>query len=70
MPRQTSAAYGTKTMLPMKRFATRSDKPLDHTVKKLKLKWYSYVSQSSGLTKTILQGSVRGARRRGRQKKR
>ena len=26
------------------------------TVKKRKLKWYSYVSRSSGLSKTILQG--------------
>ena len=37
------------------------------TVKKRKLKWYGYVS---GLTKIILQGTVRGARRRGRQRKR
>ena len=37
-------------------------------VKRRKLKWH--VSQTSGLTKTILQGTVRGARRRGRQRKR
>ena len=40
------------------------------TVKKRKLKWYGHVSRSSGLAKTILQGTVRGGRRRGRQKKR
>ena len=32
--------------------------------------WYGHVSRSSGLAKTILQGTVRGGRRRGRQKKR
>ena len=40
------------------------------TVKKRKLKWYGHVSRSSGLAKTILQGTVRGGRRRDRQKKR
>ena len=32
--------------------------------------WYSHVSRSSGLTKTILQGTVKGGRRQGRQRKR
>ena len=31
---------------------------------------YHYVSRSSGLAKTILQGTVQGGRKRGRQKKR
>ena len=39
-------------------------------VKKRKLKWYGQVSRSKGLVKTILQGTVKGGRRRGRQKKR
>ena len=39
-------------------------------VKKRKLKWYGHISRSSGMAKTILQGTVNGARRRGRQKKR
>ena len=39
-------------------------------VKKRKLRWYNHISTSSGMTKTILQGTVKGARRRGRQKKR
>ena len=40
------------------------------TVKKRKLKWFGHVSRSSGLAKTILQGTVQRGRRRGRQKKR
>ena len=38
-------------------------------VKKRKLRWYSHISRSSGMAKTILQGTVKGARR-GKQKKR
>ena len=37
---------------------------------KRKLRWYGHISRSSGMAKTILQGTVKGARRRGRQKKR
>ena len=39
-------------------------------VKKRKLRWFGHVSRSSGLAKTILQGIVKGKRKRGRQKKR
>ena len=39
-------------------------------VKKRKLRWYGHISRSSGMAKTILQGTEKGARRRGRQKKR
>ena len=39
-------------------------------VKKRKLRWYGHISRSFGMAKTILQGTVTGARRRGRQKKR
>ena len=39
-------------------------------VKKRKLRWYGHISRSSGMAKTILHGTVKGARRRGRQKKR
>ena len=35
-----------------------------------RLKWYGHVSRSSGLAKTILQGTVKWGRRKGRQKKR
>ena len=40
------------------------------TVKRRKLKWHGHVTRSSGLAKTILQGTVQGGRRRGRQRKR
>ena len=35
-----------------------------------KLQWYGHVSRSSDLAKTILQGTVKGGRREGRQRKR
>ena len=40
------------------------------SVKRRKLKWYGHITRSSGLAKTILQGTVQGGRRRGRQLKR
>ena len=39
-------------------------------VKRRKLHWYGHVSRSSGLAKTILQDTVKGGRRQGRQRKR
>ena len=39
-------------------------------VKKLKLRWFGHVSRFSRLAKTILQGTVKGQRKRGRQKRR
>ena len=39
-------------------------------VKRRKLQWYGHVSRSSGLAKTILQGTMQGGRRQGRQRKR
>ena len=39
-------------------------------LKKRKLQWYGHVSRSSGLAKTIFQGTVKGGRRQGRQRKR
>ena len=39
-------------------------------VKKRKLRWFGHVSRCSDLAKTILQGMVKGKRKRGRQKKR
>ena len=38
-------------------------------VKRRKLQWYDHVSRSSGLAKTVLQGTVKGGRRQGRQRK-
>ena len=39
------------------------------TVKKRKLQWYAHVTRASGLSKTILQGTAQGGRRRCRQRK-
>ena len=39
-------------------------------VKRGKLQWYGHVSRSSGLATTILQGTVKGGRRQGRERKR
>ena len=40
------------------------------TVKRRKRQWYGHVFRSSGLAKTILQGTVKGGRRQGRQRNR
>ena len=39
-------------------------------VTRRRLHWYGHVSRPSGLAKTILQGTVKGRRRQGRQRKR
>ena len=39
-------------------------------VKRRRLQWYGHVFRSSGLAKTILQGTVKGGRIQGRQRKR
>ena len=39
-------------------------------VKRRKLQWYGHVSRSSGLAKTILQGTVKGGRKQDRQRQR
>ena len=39
-------------------------------LKRCKLQWHGHVSRSSDLAKTILQGTVKGGRRQGRQRKR
>ena len=46
------------------------DEDLMTIVKRRKLQWYGHVSRSSGLAKTISQGTVKGGRRQGRQRKR
>ena len=48
--------------------ATGPRKDLLTMVKRRKLQWYGHVSGSSGLAKTILQGTVKGGRRQGRQR--
>ena len=39
-------------------------------VKRCKMQWYGHVSRSLSLAKIILQGTVKGGRRQGRQRKR
>ena len=45
-------------------------KDLLNIVKERKLKWYGHVTRADNLAKTIMQGTVQGGRRRGRQKRR
>ena len=50
--------------------ATGPHEDLLTILKRCKLQWYGHVSRSLGLAKTILQGTVKGGRRQGRQRKR
>ena len=50
--------------------AIGSHEDLLTNVQRRKLQWYGHVSRSSGLAKTILQGTVKRGRRQDRQKKR
>ena len=50
--------------------AIRPHEDLLTIVKRRTLQWYGHVSHSSGPAKTILQGTVKGGRTQGRQKKR
>ena len=50
--------------------ATGPHEDLLTIVKRRKLQWYGHVSRSSGLAKTILQGTAEGGRRQGGQRKR
>ena len=45
-------------------------KDLLTNMKRHKLQWYGHVWRSLGLARTILQGTVKGGRRQGRQRKR
>ena len=50
--------------------ATGPHEDLLTIVKRRKLQWYGHVCRSSGLAKTILQGTVKEGRRQGTQRKR
>ena len=52
------------------RQATGPHEDLLTAVKIPRLWWYGHVSRSSGLVKTILQGTVKGGKRQGRQRNR
>ena len=67
-------ASHTNTVSPRRKSVPRSSKQSDledllTIVKRSKLQWYGHVFRSSSLAKTILQGTVKGGRRQGRQKK-
>ena len=60
-------------MVPTRKSVPRSSRPHEDPlmiVKRRKLLWYGHVSRLSGLAKTILQSTVKGGRRHGRQRKR
>ena len=56
--------------MPRSQQALRPHKDLLTVVKRRKLQWNGHVCRSSGLVKTILEGTVKGGRRQGRQRKR
>ena len=39
-------------------------------MRKRKFRWYAHIKRTIGLARVILQGTVQGGRRKGRQKKR
>ena len=49
--------------------ATEPHEDFGITIKRRKLQWYGHVSRSSGLAKTVLQGTVKAVRK-GRERKR
>ena len=58
-------------MLSTRKSTPRSSRQLDHTKTPWrKLQWHGHVSHSAGLGKTILQGTMKGGRRQGRERKR
>ena len=50
-------------------FLVDPQKPLLATVKRWKLAWFEHVTRHNSLTKTILRGTLKGGRYRGRQRK-
>ena len=50
-------------------FLAGPHEPLLATVKRRKLGWFGHTTCCNGLSKTILQGTLEGSRRRGRQRK-
>ena len=57
-------------LLPTRKSSNQTTHRPPELVKRRKLQWYGHVFRSSGLAKTILQGTVTWRRRQGRQKKR
>ena len=48
---------------------SEKQEPLLAIIKKRKMKWFGHVTRHNSLSKTILQGTVEGGRKRGRQRK-
>ena len=61
----TNAMLPTRKSGPKIQQAIGPHEDLLTIVKRGKLQWYGHVSRSSGLAKTILQGTVKGGRRQG-----
>ena len=65
-----------KDHISSKEVAHRIEKASGHcerllpTVKRRRLKWFGHVTRGEGLVKRVLQGTVKGGRKRGRQNKR
>ena len=64
------ATHLIQRLLPTRKSSNQTTHRPPELVKRRKLQWYGHVSRSSGLAKTILQGTVKGGRRQGRQRKR
>ena len=56
----------TRKSVPRSQQAIGPHEDLLTIVNRRRLQWYGHVSRSSGLTKTIFQGTVKGGRRQGR----
>ena len=71
MPNEEYKDHVTNTVVHAKiQQAIRPHDDLLTIVRRCKVQWYGHVSCSSGLAKTILQGTVEGGGRQGRQRKR
>ena len=61
-----SGVLGSTHQLTKSEFETPCVMLASTYVKKHKLKWYGHIPRSSGLAKTMLQGTVKEGRRKGR----
>ena len=72
LPQDTTHLIQRPWLLPTRKSVPRSSRQSDllTIVKRRKLQWYGHLSRSSGLAKTIVQDTVKGGRRQGRQRNR
>ena len=64
------ATHLIQRLLPTRKSSNQTTHRPPELVKRRKLQWYGHVFRSSGLAKTNFQGTVKGGRRQGKQKKR